>query len=83
MDQTLCQSCARTFKAICGVIKHKEMFIPLGFYFIQGILLPNLDDLHYVFLTSKVGMAKSTYDFLNMLTYIGCVFFIFLYKTFL
>ena len=42
--------------------------------------MPNFDDLHYVFLTEKCGMSKSTYDFLNTITYVSLIFFIGLYN---
>ena len=74
-EQTLCQSCSRTFKSIWNVLKYKEMYLPLIFFFVQGILLPNFDDLHYVFLTGTCGMSKATYDFLNVLTYVLNNFF--------
>lgn len=70
-EETLGRSCSRTFSAIWNVLRYKEFFLVLTFFFVQGLLLPNFDDLHYVFLTETLGMPKSTYDFLNLLTYVG------------
>lgn len=47
---------------------------------IQGVIVPNFDDLHYIFLTETAGMSKSTYDFLNIIAYVGIVFFTVLYN---
>ena len=47
------------------------------------MFVPNFDDLHYVFLTSKVGMEKSTYDFLNILAYVGIIIITMIYNKFL
>lgn len=79
VETTLCKSCSRTFSSICNVLRYREFYLPLVFFLIVGVALPNFDDLHYVFLTEKAGMEKSTYDFLNALTYVGIVFFTFLY----
>jgi hypothetical protein len=79
VETTLCKSCSRTFSAICNVLRYKEFNLPLVVFLIVGVALPNFDDLHYVFLTEKAGMEKSTYDFLNTLTYVGIIFFTFLY----
>jgi hypothetical protein len=68
LNDTLCQSCGRTFKSIWRLLKYSEFSFPLIFFFIQGILLPNFDDLHYVFLVETVGMPKYEYDFLNTIT---------------
>ena len=83
VQRTLCQTCAVSFKSIGNVLKYKEFYFPLLFFFINGLLVPNFDDLHYVFLTGTVGMSKSTYDFLNTLTYVGLLTFATLYKAFL
>lgn len=56
--------------------------------------MPNFDDLHYVFLTSKgheehpydkheAIMEKYTYDFLNTIAYISVILVTFLYNRFL
>lgn len=80
VEHSLCQSCGRTFKSIWNVLKYPEFYLPLTFFLVQGILMPNFDDLHYMFLTERVGMSKSNYDFLNILTYVGLIFFVTLYK---
>jgi len=61
-------------------MSYKEFSLPLLFFFIQGILVPNFDDLHYIFLTEVVQMPKYEYDFLNTFSYVGILFFIFLYN---
>jgi hypothetical protein len=83
LEQTLCQSCSYTFRKIWSVLKYKEFFLPLLFFVINGFLLPNFDDLHYVFLTEKCGMSKSTYDFLNIITYVSLIIFIAIYNQFM
>ena len=82
INDTLCQSCSRTFKIIFGLLKYKEFSLPLAFLLVQGILLPNFDDLHYVFLVETVGMPKYEYDFLNSITYVATLLFIILYNQF-
>lgn len=64
-------------------MKYTEFSLPIIFLFIQGILLPNFDDLHYVFLVETVGMPKYECDFLNTITYGAILIFIFLYNQFL
>ena len=79
-NETLCQSCSRTFGQICYLFKFKEWYLPITFFLIQGILIPNFDDLHYMFLTEVVGLPKYEYDFLNIITYVGILFFIVLHN---
>lgn len=43
----------------------------LLYFVIQGLLVPNYDDLHYIFLTEKCHIQTYMYDALNLLTYIG------------
>ena len=54
--------------------------LPIIFFLLQGIVLPNFDDLHYCFLTEVIGMPKYTYDFLNVITYVACVIFTAIYN---
>ena len=70
-NETLMQSCSRTFSSIGGLFRFNEFLLPMGFFFIQGLLLPNFDDLHYMFLTEIIGMPKYEYDFLNIIAYIS------------
>jgi hypothetical protein len=78
--ETLCSSCSRTFSQVCYLFKFKEWYLPITFFLIQGVLIPNFDDLHYMFLTEIAGMPKYEYDFLNILTYVGILFFVVLYN---
>ena len=50
-EETLGASCSRTFSTIYSVLKYKEFYLTLVFFFVQGLILPNFDDLHYIFLT--------------------------------
>ena len=52
------------------------------FFLLQGVLMPNYDDIHYMFLTQTVGMPLHTYDFLNSLTYVSLITFIILFNIF-
>jgi hypothetical protein len=79
-NETLCHSCSRTFSQVCYLFKFKEWYLPIAFFLVQGILIPNFDDLHYMFLTEIVGMPKYEYDFLNIITYVGILFFVLLYN---
>ena len=80
LNDTLCESCGRTFRTIWNLIKYTEFSFPILFLFVQGILLPNFDDLHYVFLVETVGLPKYKYDFLNTITYGAILIYIFLYN---
>ena len=57
--------------------------MPILFFLIQGLISPNLDDVHYVFLTETVGMPKWQYDFLNTISYVAMLVFIFFYSQYL
>ena len=80
-NETLSSSCSRSFKAICELFRYKEWYLTLLFFFILGILLPNFDDLHYVFLTTTCNMEKYVYDFLNSLTFVSIIGLTFLYNS--
>ena len=54
----------------------------LAFFWIQGLVIPNLDDLHYVFLTHYAGMPKYEYDFLNILLYISLIIVTLFYNSY-
>ena len=82
-DQNLLQNCSHTFETVLGQMKHPEIHLPLVYFLAQGILIPNFDDLHYIFLTERCGMKNFTYDFLNMLTYVGVVVLTLLYNSYL
>ena len=79
-NPTLCNSCGRAFSAICTLFRYGEWYLTLLFFFIVGILLPNFDDLHYVFLTSTCNMKKYAYDFLNSLTFVTMIVLTFIYN---
>ena len=51
LDMGLCQSFGYNFKGIGKILKHKEFSVTLLFFLIQGLLIPNFDDIHFVFLT--------------------------------
>lgn len=70
----------KTFEIICDKLGQPEVCLCLGYFWVQGLLVPNYDDLHYIFLTEKCGMQKFMYDLLNLLTYIGVIFFTVLYN---
>ena len=76
----LCQSFGYNFKGIGKILKHKEFSVTLLFFLIQGLLIPNFDDIHFVFLTEKEGMANYKYDFLNMISYISLLGVVILYN---
>ena len=80
VDETLCHSCSRTFRAICNLFGYKEWYLPLLFFLVIGIFLPNFDDLHYIFLTSVCDVDKYQYDFLNALTFVTLVALAVLYN---
>lgn len=71
VDETLCISCSRTFRAICNLFRYSEWYLTLLFFLVLGIFLPNFDDLHYIFLTNTCNMDKYVYDFLNSLTFVS------------
>lgn len=64
-------------------MSHKEVYLSLLYFGLQGLFVPNFDDLHYIFLTEKCGMKKFMYDFLNVFSYIGTIFFTILYNRYL
>lgn len=70
-DDPLGRTCSKNLSDLCGILKYKELYLFLIYFFITGLLLPNIDDLHYVFLTETIGMPKYTYDFLNTLMFVG------------
>lgn len=72
-------NCSLTFSEIGRLFSYNEFLLPILFFIIQGILMPNFDDIHYVFLTEEVNMEKYKYDFLNCAGYISMTLFIFLY----
>lgn len=74
-QDTFAQSCGRTFTALGSLFRHKEFSLPIAFFFINGIFVPNFDDLHQIFLTQVIGMPSYVYEFLNILNYIGILFF--------
>lgn len=73
VERTLCASCSFTFRELCRLFQNKEFSYPIAFFWLQGLLMPNLDDLHYVFLTQTLGMQVYSYDFLNSITYVSLV----------
>jgi hypothetical protein len=78
--EALYSSCAATWSSICKLFRYKEWYLPMLFFFVVGIVLPSFDDLHYIFLTTRCGMDKYMYDFLNTLTYVSLLGFVVLYN---
>lgn len=62
---------------------NKEIYLSLLYFLLQGILIPNFDDLHYIFLVEKCGMRKFMYDLLNSLTYVGVILITILFNKYL
>ena len=60
-----------TFHTIYERMRYPEIYMCLVYFVLQGLLVPNYDDLHYIFLTEKCGLTTYMYDFLNLFTYIG------------
>lgn len=52
-------------------MRYPEIYMALLYFVLQGLLVPNYDDLHYIFLTEKCGITTFMYDFLNVLTFVG------------
>ena len=80
LNDTLCESCGRTFRIICKLLRYTEFCLPLAFLLLQGILLPNFDDLQLTFLVETIGIPKYEYDFLNTITYVAILFFVYIYN---
>lgn len=64
-------------------MSHNEIYLCLLYFWLQGLFVPNFDDLHYIFLTEKCGMKKFMYDFLNVFSYVGTIFFTMMYNKYL
>lgn len=79
-QDTLCGSCGQTFMSIGKLLRQSQFYLPLIFFIIQGVLIPNFDDLHYVFIIEVIGMTKFEYDFLNTITYAAMLIFICIYN---
>lgn len=81
--ENLGASCSLTFSSIWRLLSYRQFFLPILFFFIQGAISPNFDDVHYVFLTETVQMPKWQYDFLNTISYVAMLVFIFFYSQYL
>ena len=79
-EETLCNSCGTTFGSICHLLSYQQFLLPIMYFLIQGVIVPNFDDLHYVFLIEVAGIPKWEYDFLNVITYVSMLLFIFLFS---
>lgn len=64
------------------MLSYNEFLFPILYFFLQGIIMPNFDDVHYIFLTEVIEMPKWKYDFLNCTTYVSILIFIVLYGQF-
>jgi hypothetical protein len=60
-------------KLISRALKHKEIYRPMIFFIITGILIPNLEDALYYFLLDTCGLSKEQYSFLNISQSIGII----------
>jgi hypothetical protein len=49
LDMTLCQSFGFSLGEIGKLFRFSEFSLILLYFLIQGILIPNLDDIHYIF----------------------------------
>jgi hypothetical protein len=83
LDMSLCQSYGYSLGEIGKVLKYPEFSITLLFFWIQGILVPNFDDIHYIFITQAAGMPLYKYDFLNTISYGSLILFVLIYNKFL
>ena len=52
------------------------------FFFLQGIIVPNFDDIHYTFLREELRIKKHTYDFLNACTYFALFIFMSIFNSY-
>lgn len=77
--ESLGSNCSLTFSEIGRLLGYKEFLLPILYFLLQGLLMPNLDDIHYIFLTEEAGMEKYTYEYLNCAAYVSVVVFICLY----
>lgn len=60
-----------TFTTICRRMKYEEVWLCLLYFVLQGLLVPNFDDMHFVFLTERCSISNYMYDFLNLWTFAG------------
>lgn len=81
-DSGLGSNCNITFSEIGRLFGHNEFLLPILYFLIQGVLMPNFDEVHYIFLTEDAGMPKYKYDYLNCIAYVSMVLFNYLYGTF-
>ena len=52
-------------------MRYTEVSLCLVYFILQGLCVPNFDDIHYVYLTETCGLSSYMYDFLNILAYAG------------
>ena len=52
-------------------MKYDEIWLCLAYFVLQGLLVPNFDDMHFVFLTERCNISNYMYDFLNLWTFAG------------
>lgn len=45
---------------------HGPIFYSVVFFLIRGCLIPNLDNIHYYFLTEELNFTQDDYDMLNL-----------------
>jgi hypothetical protein len=78
-QDTIRDSCNMTWQSLVKMLGYNEFLFPILFFFLQGMVIPNFDDVHYLFLTETNDMPKWKYDFLNCFTYASILLVIFLY----
>ena len=62
---------------------HPPIFYSVLFFLIRGCLIPNLDHIHYFFLTEQCGLTHDEYDMLYMSQSIGAIVGMQLFATYL
>jgi hypothetical protein len=60
-------------KLIWNNLQNRELYCPLLFFVITGLVVPNLEDVLYYFLLDTCKLSKEQYDILNMMQSVGIV----------
>lgn len=72
-----------TASTIAQRISQSEIKMCLMYFIFQGLIIPNFDDIHYMFLTDKLGISAYMYDWLNCTTYVGTLMMTAFYNVYL
>lgn len=54
-------------------MSHPPIFYSVIFFIIRGCLIPNLDNIHYYFLTEELEFSQDDYDMLNLCQSVGAI----------